>query len=76
MRYRLWTLLMQIAFGRKFEGLEICARAFRYQDDAREGLCAYCQQERKLVEALGPLGLGGVFVCRECATACVAVVRW
>jgi hypothetical protein len=76
MRYRLRTLMMQIAFGRELKGWEVCARAFHVKDESPVGDCAYCRKNRKLAEVIGPLGLGGVFICRECAATCVTLVKW
>jgi len=73
---RFRKILLQLAFGRQLHGLEAFTRALRVQDDSPHGACAYCQQQRKLCEVLGPLGTGGVFVCRPCAIACVAIIKW
>jgi hypothetical protein len=35
--------------------------------------CAYCRQERPIVEVGGPLSTGGVFVCAECARRCISL---
>ena len=38
--------------------------------------CAYCRNtDDQLQEVPGPLGTGGVFVCRKCARSCIALSR-
>ena len=72
MLHRLRTLLLMLAFGKELRGLEVFAKAFGL--DSRPGArrCAYCQKASWLVEVPGPLGVGGVLVCRECSRACIS----
>src|SRR4051812_48734852 len=66
---RLRTLLTGILFGPSMRG-------WRNWAGDRQGPCAYCRQERQLVEVPGPIGTGNIFVCRTCADSCIAIVRW
>jgi hypothetical protein len=75
MRFPLRKLLMNIAFGRELRGLEVCAQALGWKFRAGEGPCAYCHKQRFLFETPGPLGVGGVLVCQECAEACISISR-
>lgn len=56
--------------------LIVLARFFwREPLPAADGCCAYCRKDdSNLQEVPGPLGTGGVFVCKECADSCVSLV--
>jgi hypothetical protein len=72
MRYRLCTLLITALFGPMARGWDIWPRFFGF---GSRGLCAYCRKTRQLVEVPGPIGTGDVFVCQECADACLSLIR-
>jgi hypothetical protein len=65
MAHWLRTLLLSAFFGPHKRGWGF----------GKRGTCAYCRQERQLVEVSGPIGTGDVLVCRECADACIAIAR-
>jgi hypothetical protein len=64
MRFRLRTLLIVLA---KF--------FWRAPPRTADGCCAYCRNnDSNLQEVPGPIGTGGVFVCKECADSCISLV--